>query len=326
MTLQQVHKELAEAEINAGSQEAQAATMIRFGGGLHIVCRHIVVEAQFESLEAAGWLQQTITGHYRHRAEMIKVVKQDAAAPRPRYSVRVISQGGVLALQTHLIQLVSVAGKAKPVPMPVRGLPVDIASADRSELEGVVRGAFLASGILSDPERASVLEFVCPGQESANDLLHVLHRLGLEARIRQVRSVYRVSLHNPADIEHLLRQIGAPQAAREWGDRRLDGAGRGKANRLANFDDANMRRSVKAAVAAREKVQKAFDILGDEVPEPLRKAGELRLQYASASLEELGRYSDPPISKDAIAGRIRRLFQLADRVSRRREQESAEEN
>lgn len=319
MTLQAVDKELTEAETNAGSQEAQAATMIRFGGGLHIVRRHIIVEAQFESLEAASWLQATITDHYRHKAEMIKVMKPDASGSRARYSVRVINQGGVLALQTHLIQLTSVAGKAKPVPLPVRGLPVDVLAADRSELEGVVRGAFLAGGTLSEPERASVLDFVCPGQESADDLQRALHRLGYDARVRETRSVLHVSLHDPDDIQHLLQQIGAPQAAREWGSRRLDGVGRGKANRLANFDDANMRRSVKAAVEAREKVRHAFDVLGDDVPDSLRKAGELRLKYESASLEELGRYADPPISKDAIAGRIRRLLQLAERVSRQRE-------
>lgn len=320
MTGQAVDKELVAARMNAGSREAQASTMIRFGGGLHIVRRHIIVEAQFEDLGAASWLQRTITDHYRHRAEMIKIVKPNVSQSHPRYSVRIINQGGVLALQTHLIRLTTMPGKARPVPLPVRGLPVDIDSADRSELEGVARGAFLAGGVLSDPERASVLEFACPGQESAKDLMHALKRLGYDSQVRQARSSLSVSLHDPDAIEHLLVQMGAPQSGRQWANRRLDGAGRGKANRLANFDDANMRRSVKAAVAAREKVRRAFDFLGDDVPESLRKAGELRLRYASASLEELGRYSDPPITKDAIAGRIRRLFQLAERVSRKREQ------
>jgi hypothetical protein len=85
------------------------------------------------------------------------------------------------------------------------------------------------------------------------------------------------------------------------------------ANRLANFDDANLRRSARAAVAAGARVQRALEILGDDVPDHLRAAGLLRLEHKQASLEELGALADPPMTKDAIAGRIRRLLAMADR-------------
>ena len=88
---------------------------------------------------------------------------------------------------------------------------------------------------------------------------------------------------------------------------------RATANRLANFDDANMRRSARAAVAAGARVQRALEILGDEIPDHLRVAGELRLAHKQASLEELGTLADPPMTKDAVAGRIRRLLALADK-------------
>ena len=63
---------------------------------------------------------------------------------------------------------------------------------------------------------------------------------------------------------------------------------RATANRLANFDDANLRRSALAAVAAGARVERALEILGDEVPDHLRLAGALRLEHRQASLEELG--------------------------------------
>ena len=88
---------------------------------------------------------------------------------------------------------------------------------------------------------------------------------------------------------------------------------RATANRLANFDDANLRRSARAAVAAGARVQRALEILGDEAPEHLLAAGRLRMEHAQASLEELGALADPPLTKDAIAGRIRRLLALADK-------------
>ncbi len=88
---------------------------------------------------------------------------------------------------------------------------------------------------------------------------------------------------------------------------------RATANRLANFDDANLRRSARAAVAAGARVQRALEILGDDAPEHLLQAGRLRLEHKQASLEELGALSDPVMTKDAVAGRIRRLLAMADK-------------
>lgn len=91
---------------------------------------------------------------------------------------------------------------------------------------------------------------------------------------------------------------------------------RATANRLANFDDANLRRSARAAVAAAARVERALDILGDGVPDHLAAAGKLRVEHRQASLEELGRLADPVMTKDAVAGRIRRLLSMADRKAK----------
>ena len=88
---------------------------------------------------------------------------------------------------------------------------------------------------------------------------------------------------------------------------------RATANRLANFDDANLRRSARAAVAAGARVERALEILGPDAPQHLTMAGHLRMAHRQASLEELGQLADPPLTKDAIAGRIRRLLAMADR-------------
>lgn len=61
------------------------------------------------------------------------------------------------------------------------------------------------------------------------------------------------------------------------------------------------------------RVDRAFEILGDDLPDHLREAGQLRLAHKDASLEELGKLADPPLTKDAVAGRIRRLLATADK-------------
>jgi DNA-binding protein WhiA len=98
-----------------------------------------------------------------------------------------------------------------------------------------------------------------------------------------------------------------------WEERRMRREVRATANRLANFDDANLRRSARAAVAAGARVERALEILGQDAPEHLTMAGKLRMAHRQASLEELGQLADPPLTKDAIAGRIRRLLAMADR-------------
>ena len=71
--------------------------------------------------------------------------------------------------------------------------------------------------------------------------------------------------------------------------------------------------SAGAAVAACARVERALEILGDDIPDHLREAGDLRLAHRDASLDELGHHADPPLTKDAVAGRIRRLLAMADK-------------
>jgi len=78
-------------------------------------------------------------------------------------------------------------------------------------------------------------------------------------------------------------------------------------------DAATLRRPARAAVASGARVERAFEILGDDVPAHLLQAGRLRIAHKQASLEELGQLSDPQLTKDAVAGRIRRLLAMADK-------------
>ena len=191
---------------------------------------------------------------------------------------------------------------------------MDIVDGDLAQAKAAWRGAFLAHGTLSDPGASSLLEIVCPGYDAASDLARAAKRLKITANIRQAKNTQRIVLRDPDLVEKMLLLLGAERTSREWSGKRMNGEARGKVNRLVNFDDANMRRSAKAAVEAIAKVKHAFEVLGDGIPENLRAAGQLRLDYPDASLEELGKLADPPITKDAIAGRIRRLFQLSERA------------
>ncbi|GMA19366.1 hypothetical protein GCM10025862_13870 [Arsenicicoccus piscis] len=218
--------------------------------------------------------------------------------------MRVTQDGEALARQTGLVDLMG---------RPVRGLPPKIVSGASCDAVAAWRGAFLAHGSLTEPGRSSALEITCPGPEAALALVGSARRLSLQAKAREVRGVDRVVIRDGDAISAMLTRMGAHDAVLAWEDRRMRREVRATANRLANFDDANLRRSARAAVAAGARVERALEILGDEVPDHLREAGDLRLAHKQASLEELGQLANPPMTKDAVAGRIRRLLAMADK-------------
>ena len=114
-------------------------------------------------------------------------------------------------------------------------------------------------------------------------------------------------------IAEMLTRMGANDVVLKWEELRVEREVHGSANRLANFDDANMRRSADAAVIAVIRVKRAFEILGDDIPDNLREAGEFRMKYPEDSLNLLGERLNPPATKDAVAGRLRRLNTMADK-------------
>jgi len=303
---QQVKAELATlAEVRPNLRRAEAAAMLRFAGGLHLVSGRIVVEADFDLGASARRLRSTIADVYGLDSELL-VINGSGIRRSTRFVIRLVRDGESLARQTGLIDLRR---------RPVRGLPPQVVGGSQAEQIAAWRGAFLARGSLTEPGRSMALEVTCPSSEAALALVGSARRLGLVAKAREVRGVDRVVVRDAEAISSLLVRMGAHESVLVWEDRRLRREVRGSANRLANFDDANLRRSARAAVAAGARVERALAILGDEVPEHLRVAGVLRLENKQSSLEELGQLHTPPLTKDAIAGRIRRLLALADKVA-----------
>lgn len=303
----QVKAELASTNITRAScRRAEVSSMLRFAGGLHIASGRIVIEAELDTGAAARRLRKGISEVYGHTSE-VSVVHGGGIGKGTRYVVRVVKDGEALARQTGLVD-----GRGRPV----RGLPPQVVSGTTADAVAAWRGAFLAHGSLTEPGRSSALEVTCPGPEAALALVGSARRLGVSAKAREVRGVDRVVIRDGEAIGALLTRLGAHESLLAWEERRMRREVRATANRLANFDDANLRRSARAAVAAGARVDRALEILGEDVPDHLRLAGRLRVDHKQASLEELGQLHEPALTKDAIAGRIRRLLAMADKKAK----------
>src|SRR3954471_20731782 len=300
----QVKAELANTKVTKTCcRKAEVSSMLRFAGGLHISSGRIVVEAELDTGAAARRLRRDIAEIFGHTSD-VALVQGNGIRKGSRYVVRVVKDGESLARQTGLIDQ---RGR------PVRGLPPQVVSGGVCDAEAAWRGASLAPVWLPEPGRSSSLEITCPGPEAALALVGSARRMGIQAKAREVRGVDRVVVRDGDAIGALLTRLGAHESVLAWEERRMRREVRATANRLANFDDANLRRSARAAVAAGARVDRALEILGEDVPDHLREAGTLRVQHKQASLEELGQLAQPPMTKDAVAGRIRRLLAMADK-------------
>lgn len=300
----EVKDELARIEVTkSATRVAELSAILRFAGGLHLISGRIVIEAEVDAASIARRIRKDLMELLGIESELA-VIAPSGIRRTSRYQVRVIAQGELLARRAGLID---------PKGRPVRGLPAHLVSSTIPEAQAVWRGAFLAHGSLTDPGRSAALEITAPGNEAAMALVGVARRLGVSAKAREVRGVHRVVVRDGEAIAAMLTQMGAHSNVLKWEEARLRREVRATANRLANFDDANLRRSAQAAVAAGARVKRALEILGPDIPEHLRYAGELRLKFKDASLDELGHHANPPMTKDAVAGRIRRLLAMADK-------------
>ncbi|MGB3414417.1 MAG: DNA-binding protein WhiA [Microbacteriaceae bacterium] len=299
----EVKAELARVVLTKTSvRVAELASTMRFGGGLHLISGRVAIEIELDNQDAAKKVLRTLVEIYGAKPEL-SLIQASGIRKSNHYLVRVL-EAETLARQTGLLD-----NRGRPV----RGLPGNLVNGSADDIAAIWRGAFIARGSLTDPGRSASLEITTPGNESAMALVGAARRMGISAKTREVRGVHRVVIRDGEAISSLLLQIGASSSVKNWEELRQRREVRANANRLVNFDDANLRRSAQAAVAACARVERALEVLADDVPAHLRYAGEIRLQFREASLDELGQNADPPLTKDAIAGRIRRLLAMADK-------------
>lgn len=290
--------------------------MLRFVGQLHPHAGRVVLLAPVGSLTTAVRLQYSLHEVYGCAADILgpggrphartDQTQRDAPLTEPgrtggTYQVLVTAGGADLGRRTGLTDR---AGRM------VRGLPSSLVAGGVCDAAAVWRGAFLVAGVLKNGTVPG-LTLSCPGSETAMALVGAARRLGVPARSRELRGQQRVVVRDPAGVRRLLAAMGVRETL--WVVQR-SAVTRTGVGSVASFQDANQDRAQIAAARACAAVEHALEVLGDRVPAHLAEAAVLRLTHREASLEELGqRHADPPMTKDAIAGRLRRLVDLAER-------------
>lgn len=178
-----------------------------------------------------------------------------------------------------------------------------------------IRGAFLASGSVSDPQKSYHLEIVCQQKERAAVLQQVMKELGMDARIVARKKNDVVYLKEGEQILAFLASIGATQHLFAMENVRILKEMRNNLNRQVNCEAANLNKTVSAAVRQIEDIR-FIEACGEfkNLPDNLRAMAETRLEYPDASLKELGELLQPPVGKSGVNHRLRKLSEIAQKL------------
>lgn len=176
-----------------------------------------------------------------------------------------------------------------------------------------IRGAFLTSGSMSDPEKAYHFEIVCNREDRAGQLRDIMNSFGMEAKIVSRKRSYVVYLKEGEQIVDILNIMEAPVALMNLENIRILKEMRNSVNRQVNCETANIHKTVSAAVKQIEDIEYLREKVGlEHLPLPLREMAYVRLEHPDAPLKELGTYLVPAVGKSGVNHRLRKLGIMAE--------------
>lgn len=175
-----------------------------------------------------------------------------------------------------------------------------------------LRGAFLAGGSVTDPEKRYHLELATSHVPASREVQALMEEMGFLPRSIRRGADALLYFKQSEHIEDFLTKIGAPAAAMDIMTAKVDKEIRNGANRAMNCDMANVNKTLDAAqeqVGAIEKLRRSAR--WDTLPEKLRQTAALRLEYPELSLVQLAEKCDPPVTKSCMNHRMRKLMEEA---------------
>ena len=175
-----------------------------------------------------------------------------------------------------------------------------------------IRGAFLAAGSVSDPEKSYHLEIVCQEMRQALFLEQLLESFEIEAKTILRKKNYVLYVKDGTRIVETLNVMGAHVALMDFENMRILKEMRNSVNRKVNCETANIGKTVNAAQRQIEDIKRLM--AGDDykqLPPALKEMAELRVSHPEATLKELGELCTPPLGKSGVNHRLRKLSQIA---------------
>lgn len=175
-----------------------------------------------------------------------------------------------------------------------------------------MRGAFLAGGSVTNPEKRYHLELVTDHFKVSREAFALLLEMGFSPKETSRNGNFIVYFKQSEAIEDFLTTIGAPVSAMEIMSAKVEKDLRNSVNRRVNCDTANVSKTVDAAGAQIEAIRRIEKATGlDKLPEKLYETALLRIVNPEASLSELAELANPKVTRSCLNHRLRKLIEIA---------------
>lgn len=299
-----VKKELTQLEVHPEHAKAELSALIRMNGSLTLMAHRFVLNIQTENPAIARRIYSLIRQVYHHEANLV-VHRKMKLKKNYQYIVRLTE--GVNDILSDLAIL-------DPTTMAISTTVPASVLKEPQRMRSYLRGAFLASGSVNNPETSRYhLEIYSLYADHNAGILKMMNHFHLNARTVERRSGYIVYLKEAEKIADFLQVIGATNAMLKFEDIRIVRDMRNSVNRLVNCETANMNKTIDAAQKQIENINYLKDHVGlDNLPTKLREIAVLRLAHPDVSLQELGAMvPGGTISKSGVNHRLRKLNQIA---------------
>lgn len=181
------------------------------------------------------------------------------------------------------------------------------------QVKWLIRGAYLGSGSINNPERKYHLEIGIARKNNAEKIVEYLKNYDIKSNIIEKKSEYAIYLKDGEEISKLLALLGANKSVIRFEEIRVQREMNNKINRIVNCETANLNKTINASIEQIEAIKKLkknneFEKLDDS----LKKIAELRLLNPNASLVELGKLLDEPVGKSGVNYRLKKIMEIAN--------------
>ena len=178
-----------------------------------------------------------------------------------------------------------------------------------------IRGAFMAAGSISDPNKSYHFEIKCNSEKKAKQLIELLENYNIDGKMVARKGGYVVYIKEGEGIVDVLNVMEAHVSLMEMENVRILKGMSNYYNRQVNCETANIKKTVATSVRQIDDIDFIIQNKGiDYLPEKLQDIAWVRKENPDASLQELGEMLDPPLGKSGVNHRLRKICQIAQEL------------
>ena len=189
------------------------------------------------------------------------------------------------------------------------------AEINENEKKSIIRGAFLGSGSINNPEKKYHLEINLSNKINLNYLFEIISSMNIKCKKLELDKKYSIYIKDGEEISLIIALMGASKSVLDFEDIRVQREMRGKVNRIVNCQTANLNKTINASVEQIEAIKKLqTNNKFNKLDENLKEIALLRLEYPDTSLIDLGKKLKNPIGKSGVNYRLKKIIQIAKEI------------